>query len=62
MIYSVIYEVDVIKGESLRPWKPRWNKRWTMTETGESETFDGGRHRKYIAILSEQEMDDYELD
>ena len=58
MVYSVIYEVDVPKGSRLTRLKPRWNKRWQVTESGESEVFDGGRHRKYCGIISEAELVD----
>lgn len=58
MIYSVIYEVDVAKGVNLTRFVPKWNKRWTRTETGESEWMEGGRHRKYCGIISQAELDD----
>ncbi len=71
MFFSVIYEFDTCKGESVRTHIPPNRRLWGMTESGPSE-YDyldegrhpdnqhwskGAKHRKFCAFLTRQQFE-----
>lgn len=51
--FSIIYGIDVPKNTSLEDYTPpNYPQFWNCTESGESESFNKGRHRKHCAILN----------
>lgn len=67
MKYSVIYEVDVPRGVNMRPFVPlECKKLWDETEGDEQYAYaylEGewahGHHRKWCAILSEEQFREF---
>jgi hypothetical protein len=59
MQFSVIYSFDVPADLSVNQYKPPKWRRWDLTECGTSENDDGGKHRKYCALLTQEQFDDF---
>jgi hypothetical protein len=57
MQFSVIYSFDVPADVSVNRYKPPKWRRWELTECGPSE--DDGKHRKYCALLTQEQFDDF---
>lgn len=55
MKWAVIYSFDLIDGTSVKSFTPI-NGRWKLTEGDEEYDcfFNKGKHRKYIAVLSDK--------
>ena len=64
MLFSVIYEVDTCKGESIRDYAPPRSRAWQLTEQedGHSEysylggKWDKGKHRKWVSVLTKRQF------
>ena len=59
MQYSVIYSFDCPADVSVKRFQPPKVRRWDLTECGPSEDEDGGKHRKYCALLTQEQFDDF---
>ena len=66
MKFSVIYDFDIMPGESVRMWKPPNLKLWTLTEGDSEYGFDyiteedgKGKHRKYVAMLTRPQFEKF---
>jgi hypothetical protein len=63
--FYVIYSFDLTKENSVSRWKPK-SKQWQMTE-GDSEyefdylgeSYENGKHRKYVADLSRKQFESF---
>jgi hypothetical protein len=70
MHFSVIYSFDVRRNQSVVPWQPKAHRtRWNCTEGDEQFEFEylgdnckGGKHRKYCAILTRSQFDEFVSD
>lgn len=59
-MFSVIYEFDIPRDDSVRDLLPRNRRLWKMTEQGGTEygeIYPGGKHRKLCAFLTRQQFE-----
>ena len=63
--FSVILTIDAPPGVPLRRWTPTWIRGlggarvWQMTEGDEWAVEGGWRHRKWVAVLSQEQFDKF---
>lgn len=60
MLFSVIYEADIGRVDRVEEYAPPHTRRdWQLTESGPTEDGEGGKHRKWCALLTRQKFEDF---